>query len=168
MVQNYNIFFINFYLTCISREKLEVLTWNSAHQWSSHSSDVFLNCIDLIEIIQYLYNKLIIYKVIINPSWAYRIQLFGAACNSNLDINQRFHSKTLRLMLYARWYVTNAAIHKALEIETVKKEIERYSEHYKEWLRTHPNELAINLLNWNLVVRRLKSFKPLDLHDRFK
>ena len=115
-----------------------------------------------------LYNKLIIYKVIIKPVWAYGIQLWVVACNSNLDIIQRFQSKTLRLMLDAPRYVTIAAIHRDLEIETVKKEIERYSEHYEERLRTHPNELATNLLNRNLVVRRLKRFKPLDLRDRFK
>ena len=115
-----------------------------------------------------VYNKLIIYKVIIKPVWTYRIQLWRAACISNLEIIQRFQSKTLRLMLDAPWYVTNAVIHRDLEIETVKKEIERYSEHYKERIRTHPNELATNLLNKNLVVRRLKRFKPLDRRDRFK
>ena len=116
-----------------------------------------------------LYNQLIIYKVtIIKPVWTYGIQMWGAVCNSNLDIIQRFQSKTLRLMLNAPWYVTNAAIHRDLQIETVKKEIERYSEHYEERFRTHPNELATNLLNRNLVVRRLKRFKPLDLRDRFK
>ena len=113
-----------------------------------------------------LYNKLIIYKVIIKPVWTYEIQLWGAACDLNLDIIQRIQSKTLRLMLDAPWYVTNAAIHRDLAIETVKKEIKRYSEHYEERLRAHPNELATNLLNRNLVVRRLKRFKPLDLRDR--
>ena len=71
-------------------------------------------------------------------------------------------------MLDAPWYAINAATHRDLEIETVKKEIERYSEHYEERLRRHPNELATNLLNMNLVVRRLKRFKPLDLRDRFR
>ena len=116
----------------------------------------------------FLYNKLIIYKVIIKRVWTYRIQLWGAAYNSNLYIIQRFLSKTLRLMLDASWYVRNEVIHRDLEIETVKKEIERYSEHYEERLRTHPNELATNLVNRNLVVRRLKRFKSLDLRNRFK
>ena len=116
---------------------------------------------------QSLYNKLIVYKVIIKPIWTDGIQLWGAACNSNLDINQRFQSKTLRLMLDAPWYVTNAAIHIDFEMETVKKEIERYSGNYEKRLRTHPNKLATDLLNTNLVVRRLKKFKPLDLPDRF-
>ena len=117
-----------------------------------------------------LYNKLIIHKVIINPVWTYGMQLRGAVCNSNLDTIQRFESKTLRLMLNAPWYVTNAAIHRDLDIETVKKEIERYSERYDERRKSHPKELASNILNTcrNLVVRKLERFKPLDLHDRFK
>ena len=35
-------------------------------------------------------------------------------------------------MLDAPWYVKNAAIHRDLEIGTVKKENVRYSEYYKE------------------------------------
>ena len=70
-------------------------------------------------------------------------------------------------MLDTPWHVTNAAIRRDLEIDTIKK-IERYSEYYEERLRTHPNELATNLLNRNLVVERLKSVKPLDLRDWFK
>ena len=70
-------------------------------------------------------------------------------------------------MYYFPWYVTNAFIHRDLEI-TIKKEIDRYSEHYEERLRTYLNELATNLLNRNSVGRRLKRFKPLDLHDRLK
>ena len=49
-------------------------------------------------------------------------------------------------MLDAPRYVTIAAIHRDLEIEMVKKEIERYSEHYEERFRTDPNELVTNLL----------------------
>ena len=71
-------------------------------------------------------------------------------------------------MLDAPWYVTNAAIHRDLEMETMTKEIEHYSENYEKRLKTHPNTLAADLLNRNLLVRRPKNFKPLDLRDRFK
>ena len=37
-------------------------------------------------------------------------------------------------MLDAPYFMTNAEIHRDLEIETVKKEIERYSEHQEEGL----------------------------------
>ena len=48
----------------------------------------------------------------------------------------------MRRILDVPWYVANAPIQKDLETETVKKEIERYSEHYEERLRTHHKELA--------------------------
>ena len=56
-----------------------------------------------------LYNKLIIYKVIIKPISTDAKQLWGAACNSNLEITQRFQSKSLKLMLDVPWYVTNVS-----------------------------------------------------------
>ena len=86
-------------------------------------------------------------------TWTKHIETKRKAMDPNLR-----KSETLRLMLDAPWYVTNAAIDKHLEIDTVKKTIERYSEHYEERLRTHLNKLATNLLNRNLVVRRLKRF----------
>ena len=55
-----------------------------------------------------LYNKLIIYKVIIKPLWTYGMHLWGTSCYSNLDIIRRFQSKTLRLMLDVPWSVTLA------------------------------------------------------------
>ena len=37
-------------------------------------------------------------------------------------------------------------------METVKKEVERYSKNYEERIRKHPDELVTNLLNRNFVV----------------
>ena len=51
------------------------------------------------------------------PVWTYGIQLWGAACNLNVDIIQRFQSKTLRLMLDPPWYAINVAIHRDFEID---------------------------------------------------
>ena len=55
-----------------------------------------------------------VYQSIIKPIWTYGIQLWGAAWNPNLEIILK--------------------IRRDLVIETVKKEIERYSEHYEERL----------------------------------
>jgi hypothetical protein len=38
-------------------------------------------------------NKLLVYKVILKPIWTYRIQLWGTASNTNIDIIQRYQSK---------------------------------------------------------------------------
>jgi hypothetical protein len=42
-----------------------------------------------------LTNKLLLYKAILKPVWAYGIQLWGSTANSNLEILERFQSKVL-------------------------------------------------------------------------
>lgn len=112
-------------------------------------------------------NKLLLYKSIIKPIWAYGIQLWGTAANSNIEILQRFQSKVLRCILDAPWYVPNTVIHSDLKINFVKEEIRNYSVKYNERLSAHPNRLAVNLLQTENVERRLKRFKPSDLSERF-
>ena len=52
-------------------------------------------------------NKITLYKTVIKPVWTYGIQLWGTASNSNIEILQRFQSKTPRSLINAPWYVTN-------------------------------------------------------------
>ena len=68
-------------------------------------------------------NKITLYKTAIKPVWTYGIQLWGTASNSNIEILQRFQSKTLRSLKNALWYVTNETIHRDFKIPTVKDEI---------------------------------------------
>ena len=72
-------------------------------------------------------NKRPLYKAVIKPVWTYGIQLWGTASNSDIEILQRFQSKTLRSLIDAPWYVTNEAIHRDLKIPTVKDEIHKSS-----------------------------------------
>jgi hypothetical protein len=48
-------------------------------------------------------NKLLIYKIILKPIWAYGIQLWGTASTSNIEILERFQSKALRMITDAPW-----------------------------------------------------------------
>ena len=64
-----------------------------------------------------------LYKTVIKPVWTYGIQLWGTASNSNIEIPQRFQSKTLRSLINAPWYVTNETIHRDQKIPTVTEEI---------------------------------------------
>lgn len=114
-----------------------------------------------------LENKLLIYKVILKPIWTYGIQLWGSACTSNIEILQRFQSKTLRTITNAPWYVSNNIIHDDLNIKTVKSEISAFSEKYHLRLVSHPNELAVNLMNRNNELNRLKRSNPFELPRRF-
>jgi hypothetical protein len=56
-------------------------------------------------------NKLLFYKVIIKPIWTYGIEMWGCCSKSNVNIIQRFQSKTLRMLAGAPWYVSNQTLH---------------------------------------------------------
>ena len=113
-----------------------------------------------------LNNKLRIYKVILKPVWSYGIQLWGTASNSNIDILERYQSKTLRQITNAPWYVTNKSIRNDLNISTVQNEIKTASERYLQRLSDHINPLAISLLDSTYEIRRLKRNHVLDLPFR--
>jgi hypothetical protein len=70
------------------------------------------------------------------------------------------------MIVDAPWYVPNTLIRRDLHISTVKEEIRRYSSHYGDRLRTHPNHPAVNLLRLP-DNRRLRRFLPTDLPDTF-
>jgi hypothetical protein len=48
-----------------------------------------------------LSNKLLLYKSILKPIWTYGIQLWSTASTSNIEILERFQSKTLRILVDA-------------------------------------------------------------------
>jgi hypothetical protein len=111
-------------------------------------------------------NKLLLYKTILKPIWTYGIQLWGTASTSNIENLERCESKVLIIIVDAPWYVPNLLIRRDLNCPTVKEEIRRYSSHYGDRLRIHPNHLAVNLLRLPDNTR-LRRFLPTDLPDRF-
>jgi len=56
-------------------------------------------------------NKLLLHKAILKPIWAYAIQLWDTAANSNIEILQRFQNIIHRIIVDAPWYVTNDTLH---------------------------------------------------------
>lgn len=114
-----------------------------------------------------LENKILLYKAILKTVWTYGIQLLGTASISNIEILQRFQSKVLKIIVNAPWFVPNEVIQRDLKIASVKEEIKKHSVNYSMKLSTHPNELAVNLLNEKTDKRKLKLFKPIDLSSKF-
>ena len=108
-------------------------------------------------------NKLLLYKCIIVPIWTYGIQLWGSTAESNIEIIQRFQSKTLRTMLNAPWFITNESIHNDLNIPTVRTVACNTARKYKDRMLNHPNKLASELLTKTKPRRRLKRKVPRDL-----
>jgi hypothetical protein len=66
-----------------------------------------------------IYDKLKMYKQILNPVWTYGTQQWGCTRQSNTDIIQRFQNKVLRNMVDAPWYIRNADLHRDLQMEMV-------------------------------------------------
>jgi hypothetical protein len=103
--------------------------------------------------------------IINNPVFIFTF-LYTKIYDSNIEILERFQSKVLRMIVDAPWYVPNSLMRRDLSCPTDKEEIRRYSSHYGDRLRTHPNHLAVNLLRLP-DNRRLRRFLPTDLPDRF-
>jgi hypothetical protein len=104
-------------------------------------------------------NKLLIYKIILKPTWTYGLQLWGTASTSNIEILERFQSKALSMIVDEPWYVPNTVIRRDLQTPTVKEEIHRYSSQYSYCLSTHTNDLTVNLTELP-VNRRLRNDLP--------
>ena len=109
-------------------------------------------------------SKIMLYK---SHVWTYGNQLWGTASNCNIEILQRFQSKTLRSLIDAPWYVTNETIHHNLKIPTVKEEVSKFSNRYNTRIDDHQNPLVTQLLDTADQIRRLKGQYPLDLSIRF-
>jgi hypothetical protein len=70
------------------------------------------------------------------------------------------------MIVGAPWYVPNTLIRWDLNCPTITEEIRHFSSHYGDRLRTHPNHLAVNLLELP-DNRLLRQYLPIDLPDRF-
>jgi hypothetical protein len=64
---------------------------------------------------------------------------------------------------HAPWYARNSDIHRDLGIRMVTAEIKRPDKKHEDRLHQHTNAEAIQLLDNERTVRRLKRLKPLEL-----
>lgn len=110
-----------------------------------------------------LNNKILLYKSMIRPIWAYGSQMWACAANSNLNQIEITQNKILRQMTGARWYERNADIRGELGIESMEVYISRLYMNYEDRLGRHSNPEAISLLDWSAAPRRLKRRKTFEL-----
>lgn len=113
-------------------------------------------------------SKMMVYKAILRPIWTYGIQLWGSASNSNIEILERFQSKTLRMMYNIPQCISNKYIYLDLNMKTVKQEIAQSSVKYQRKLSQHVNELALALSGeGSFHHTRLKRYDIPSLTNRF-
>jgi hypothetical protein len=108
-------------------------------------------------------NKILVYNQVIKPAWTYGIQLWDCASTSNIQRMQKFQNKVLRRTVNATWYPRNSDIHTDLGIRTVTADINRTAKKHDDRLHQHTNVEAIQLLDNERTVRRLKRLKPFEL-----
>jgi hypothetical protein len=104
-------------------------------------------------------NKLLVYKVILKPIWAYRIQLWGSASISSIEILELFQGKVLRMITNAPWYVPNMVLRQDLHITSGKEEIHRFSTQYRDHFYTHPSKLTVPPVH-----RQMRQHLPTRFH----
>lgn len=110
-----------------------------------------------------IHSKVMIYNQIIKPIWLYGIQLWGCTKQTNIRIIQRFQNKVLRNMVNAPWYIRSQDIHRDLGIPMVADEIKKFASKHEVRLHQHVNTEALQLLDNQNLVRRLKRTKPFEL-----
>lgn len=110
-------------------------------------------------------NKLLIYEMLLKPIWTYGIQLWGSACDSNINIIQRVQNYILKQISNCPWFIKTSEIHEHLKIRTVKQEIKTWSMKYRKRLEMHPNKLATQLTTPDLINRlKRRQILSLDRH----
>jgi Reverse transcriptase (RNA-dependent DNA polymerase)/Endonuclease-reverse transcriptase len=111
-------------------------------------------------------NKLLIYKTIIQPTWAYGLELWGSTKRTNLNRIQSLQSKILRKIVDAPFYVTNLTIHNDLKVPFVHDLVRSRYKKFHESTIHHPNPLVLSLSSNTLPLnptRRLRRCWPRDL-----
>jgi len=106
-------------------------------------------------------SKLLLYKAILKPIWTYGPTL-GHSLQFKIEIIQRFQNKYLRIIVNARWYVTNDTLH--LNVPYVRNEIKKLNQRYADRLEEHSNTLAIDLMSDAETPCRLKRKLSQDLY----
>ncbi|GBP68594.1 Probable RNA-directed DNA polymerase from transposon BS [Eumeta japonica] len=97
-----------------------------------------------------------------------RHSAMGTASHSNIEILERFQSKTMRAMFNIPPHISNKYINLDLNLRTVKEEIENYSKNYQTRLDQHINQLVTELQGeGSLRYSRLKRNSIPDLAIRF-
>uniref|UniRef100_A0A2S2Q352 Putative RNA-directed DNA polymerase n=1 Tax=Sipha flava TaxID=143950 RepID=A0A2S2Q352_9HEMI len=103
--------------------------------------------------------KILLYKTLIQPLWAYGVVVWGSAKKSNKRTIQAFQNICCRLITGAPWYVSNNIINSDIKIRSVNDTATLYYKRFHAKLLSNPNQLIKDLATPALPgnpTRRLK------------
>lgn len=101
-----------------------------------------------------LSNKIMLYKQVLKPIWAYGIQLWGCTKRTNIKLIQNFQNKVLRGIVNAPWFIRNDDIHRDLDMDTVVEETHKFALKHEQRLQKHENCEITQLLDHSKKIRR--------------
>lgn len=105
------------------------------------------------------HTKIIIYKSLLRPIWAYAIQIWGCAKPSQIRTLQAFQCITLRIISSAPWYVPNSTLQNDFKIETVNQLATKHYKKFHSKLQCHSNPLIAELASNSLPSNAPRSLK---------
>ncbi|KAL4104430.1 hypothetical protein QTP88_019731 [Uroleucon formosanum] len=105
-----------------------------------------------------VHTKLIMYKSLLRPIWAYAIRIWGSAKPSQIRTIQAFQSFTLRMITSAPWFVSNSSLHSDLKIESVDQLATKHYRSFYFKLSSHTN----------LLISQISSTQPINPIHRLK
>lgn len=108
-------------------------------------------------------NKRLLYMAILHPVWAYALPIWGSATALLRNIIQRFQNKALQLVTGAPWFIRNNTLHADLRVPTINEVIQLLSKKHRRRLHSHPQIIALDLLDTISTMRRLSRRHPVNL-----
>lgn len=88
-----------------------------------------------------LHLKKLIYYSTIRPVWTYSCGIWGSAANSHVKKVQTIQNRVLRLIADAPWYISNASLHKDLQVPEVTEILAKHYNRLYSTFADHCNPL---------------------------
>lgn len=109
-----------------------------------------------------LTNAITLYKAIVRPLMLYACPIWTNASISNINKLQVVQNRFLRLATKAPWFISNAQLHKELNISPIIKHIAHLSNNFYSNLNTINQAVHYNLASLNDLPTRIKNRFPFE------
>lgn len=110
-----------------------------------------------------VYNKLLMFKVILRPALIYAAPVFNNIAKVHLNKLQVMQNKCLRLALHESRYTNNRNLHRKAKMETVEEYINKTSTKFYKKTINHSNSLIANITGKRTHMTHKQIFEDLNL-----
>lgn len=93
-------------------------------------------------------SKLLLYKTLIRPVMTYACSAWQHTSKTNLHSLQVVQNRTLRVIVGAEWYVSNATIHRDLQVQFLNAFVREYARKVFAKAEVHQNPLLQSAVDY--------------------